>query len=464
MTSSEWIKNKLAENGGDAEALKTEDMYMKFIHETGSAAEYQSYLRRIRENSRVPTTAEPATQVDYSQWDTELLTEIITEEVKEAESKLSLDDVKRIAVERDIPFGAFLNNIPNLRELIDQVYRHNTYYLEEKRKIEKLQKQVSELKKENKYLINQTNLEDQIMDSLQDVLVAYERIDDTSGFYTSFRGDRAAHLLISDVHFDELVNLDEMHGINEYNPSVAKQRIDKLFQEALRYTQDLQIKELNIKLLGDMVSGMIHEELSENVELGVTGSVLALADYLSQWIQYLRSYFQTIRILGLVGNHGRMHKKPRYKQRQTLNFDYLLYEFMRRELIDVVDEFDLPESFFAVRDSFGTSVFSTHGDVFKGGTGLNPVSGTWGRDLAKLNAGLEKHQIGFDIAEFGHFHEGDMNLKGFDDTKIIANGSIIGANEFSLGAVKRASRPSQTIYTIEEGKGLGYHHTLFLDN
>lgn len=464
MTSSEWIKDQLAKNSGDAEALKTEEMYLQFIEATGSAAEYQSYLRRVREHSRTPTTAEPSTPTDYSQWDTEFLIEIITEEVKTAKNKLSLDDVKRIASEREIPFGAFLNSIPNLRELIDQVYRHNTYYLEEKRKIQNLEQRVSELRKENKELMKETTLEMKIMESLDDVLLTYQRFEDQDGFYVNFRGDRAAHLLISDVHFDEMVHLEEMHGINEYNPTIAKERLDALFQEALRYTQDLSIKELNIKLLGDMVSGIIHEELMQNAELGITGSVLALADYLAQWITHLRPYFEKINVIGLVGNHGRMTKKPPFKQRQMLNFDYLLYEFMRRELIDVVDEFDIPKSFFAVRESFDTKIFSTHGDILKGGTGLNPVSGTWGRDLAKLNSALDNHKIGFDIAEFGHFHEGDINLKGFDDTKIIANGSTIGANEFSIGAVKRAARPNQTIYTIEEGKGLGYYHTIFLDN
>lgn len=468
MRTSDWIKNKAKELGGDIESLKSEDVYLEFVGETGSTAEYASYLRRIRENinnGNIVADAETAsaTSEDSGFWDKETLIEILTEEVKQHEKKISLGELKEIAKERNIPFSAFLEKIPNLRELITEVYEYNVYYLSDKRKINELTEEIKQLKKENRQLLKETSLENRVTGIISNAVRAYEPLKDDGAFYTSFRGDRTAHLLVSDVHFDELVQLEEMHGINEYSPFVAKQRIDKLFQELLLYTEELKIKDLWIKLLGDMVSGMIHEELMMHAELGITQAVLQLAEYLSQWIAEIRPRFERIEVLGLGGNHGRMTKKPMFKGRQSMSYDVMVYHFMEIHLRDIVDSFDIPVAPFAVRDCRGVSIFSTHGDTLKGGTGLNPVSGTWGRDLAKLSAGFKRHNLGFDIAEFGHFHEGDMNLKGFDETKIIPNGSVVGANEFSIGAVKRASRPNQSVYMIEDGKGFGHMHTIYLD-
>ena len=71
----------------------------------------------------------------------------------------------------------------------------------------------------------------------------------------------------------------------------------------------------------------------------------------------------------------------------------------------------------------------------------------------------------FDIIAFGHFHTGDQIIPAFDGTKIIVNGSIKGADEFSLGAVKSGSRANQTLFSIEDGKKgeIKYFQTIFLD-
>lgn len=463
MTAREWILSQLSDNGGDPAALKTEDMYMRFVTDTGSTAEYRSYLRRVQENTKGVADKQPQTVVDYSQWDADELVDILTEEITKMEKKPSLNDVKRIAREKDIPFAAILDRIPNLREIVDRIYRYNLYHLEDKKLITELQDERRELRRENRDLLKETVFEDRVLERIEPMVREYQPMSAEPSFFIASKNPREAHLMISDVHFDEIISVEEMNGINSYNPEIARIRIDKLFQEALSYCEEIGVRKLSVKLLGDMVSGRIHDELSENSELGITKSVFALADYLAQWIVYLKTKIEYVRVLGISGNHGRFDKKPRYKQRQSLNFDYIMYQFIRREVEGVVDEFVLPEAFWIILESMGFGIFSTHGDTLKGGTGLNPVSGTWGRDIGKLRATLDQYGQNFHIAEFGHFHEGDMKLKGFDGVRIIPNGSIVGANEYSLGQVKSAALPNQTIYSVEEDKGLVYHHAIFLN-
>ena len=97
---------------------------------------------------------------------------------------------------------------------------------------------------------------------------------------------KRVELNIADAHFGEIVDISQTQ-INEYNPEIARFRIDKLFQEAIKYCDLVQVKDIDINILGDMLTGNIHEELIENSALPTVQTVIQMADYLSQWINLL---------------------------------------------------------------------------------------------------------------------------------------------------------------------------------
>jgi len=341
------------------------------------------------------------------------------------------------------------------------IYRINSLEFENdidsiklKRKIKVLQSEVNELKN------NQADYS-QLLDTLEDITEIYVPWEVPKNIIVPNKNTRAVAALYSDLHAGELVSFEETHGLNEYNQEIMKERIDSFFSQAVDYAKEVGSNILYLKMLGDMVNGEIHEELIRNSDMDTVESLLLVADYTSQWIKKISEYFSEIHVIALPGNHGRFSKKPNFKKANILNFDYLAYEFIKREVQDIVTTFELPKSPFVIRDIFGYGFFSTHGNMFKGGNGLQPASGTWVRDLAKIK-GLFK-QYNFGVMEMAHFHTPILDFPAYDGSSIMVNGSIKGADEFSIGAVKAGSRASQLVYTVEKDSGIKFRTTLFLD-
>ena len=95
-------------------------------------------------------------------------------------------------------------------------------------------------------------------------------------------------LLLSDCHWDEVVNPDEVEGVNCYNREIAVIRLKKVLDSTVlvtrRYFAGLNYEGFVLMLGGDMLSGNIHEELQQTNEDTVLGSVDFWADQLSAFI------------------------------------------------------------------------------------------------------------------------------------------------------------------------------------
>ena len=87
---------------------------------------------------------------------------------------------------------------------------------------------------------------------------------------------RMAFALISDVHFNEIVNPTRIEGYNEFNNKICIEGLDKVFQEVHKFNASI----LKVYLAGDLVSGILHG-LDAKGELPVTESVVQLAKYLA---------------------------------------------------------------------------------------------------------------------------------------------------------------------------------------
>jgi hypothetical protein len=94
-------------------------------------------------------------------------------------------------------------------------------------------------------------------------------------------GDRTAQelvLLWSDLHAAEVVSLEETRGINEYNWSIMEQRMEDRSGGLLAHRPlRLQHLDAHVAMLGDMLSGDIHEELKVTNDRPLAEAVVDLA-------------------------------------------------------------------------------------------------------------------------------------------------------------------------------------------
>lgn len=313
---------------------------------------------------------------------------------------------------------------------------------------ERLRAEVSTLKRKNKALMKQANLADVVLEYAKDSVKALPTVPRPKARRQDYQVvEEIANLLLSDLHGGENVDLEDMGGINEYNFEIMAGRLEYMsdsIQSIVTKMQGYSMPHLNVNALGDMVSGIIHEELVENAEGTVIEWLFNTAIIVSQFLTEMLTVFETIDFVGVVGNHGRMTKQVRFKKRYT-NWDHLLYQIVALMMMnnDRI-KFTLPKSFFYIREVGGRKQLLLHGDNIRSWAGI-PWYGIQ-RAVYKITELLNAHDQHFDDVCLGHFHnEGILaRVKG----RIMLNGSVVGSNEYSVGALFASSEPRQLLYGV----------------
>lgn len=269
-------------------------------------------------------------------------------------------------------------------------------------------------------------------------------------------------LLASDWHFDEVVDPKQINGVNAFNRSIALARIKVLFTK----TVDLLIHHMAkpkydyfvLDLGGDMLSGNIHEELRETNETPVSLSMIALLDALIAGINLLLTHFPRLVVNAVPGNHGRWDKKPRAKNRVYETYEWILYQFLARHYaankdvhFNVADGADLPYTIYSTR------YLLTHGDQFKGGSGIaGALSPLMLGDARKRKRAMAINQP-FEYLVMGHWHQYIM-AKG-----IIVNGSLKGADEYSFQSNFDFELPQQALWVTNPVWGITARWPVFVE-
>jgi hypothetical protein len=470
MKASEWIICNLQKYNGDKAVVYS--MYDNFLKETKSDATYSSFQRKVRKVSNLfsekvidnnKTTTQPYEEGDtYKHYDKEEVIKILQDTTKELNKRLSINDVYTVCQQFNMSFDEIINMFGgNVVNLLNTLYKDFCFNKDEHIKIHRLEEQIKDLRKENKQIISEESETLKILDVLNNIASTYERPKYNRIKLANNKNKKSLVLLLSDLHFDEIVLIEEMYGINEYNPDIAKMRIKSLFAKVVETAILLNVDTLHIEMLGDMINGIIHEG-EINADLSILESIIQLSDFLCQCIVDVSSYFKTININAVTGNHGRIKQKPHYKNKTIKNFEYILYHFMKKELKNIVNKFEIPKSPFMVDDILGYSLLLMHGDSFTGGGGWSQVPGTIARDVPRISALLS--QIGKEIYAtcIGHFHVA-TSIHDFAGKEVIINGTTVGTNEFSIGKLKKGSLPAQTTFLIEENIGIRFRDIILLE-
>jgi len=176
-------------------------------------------------------------------------------------------------------------------------------------------------------------------------------------------------ILASDWHWGEVVDANQINGVNEYNIAIAQKRAKALINISTDILKNRFAEPVYpgvvFALGGDMVSGDIHEELSVTNDVEIMPAVLDLWGTLIWCINTLADQFGNVFVPCVTGNHGRNTHKMRMKGRNFTSFDWLLYQFLNKHFED--DDrvkFLIPDGSDAHYVVFGHRYLLTHGDQF----------------------------------------------------------------------------------------------------
>ena len=262
-------------------------------------------------------------------------------------------------------------------------------------------------------------------------------------------------LLLSDAHYPEVVDPEVAMGLS-YNPEIFERRLEKIRNVTIRYKQLREsaypVRKLTVAMLGDMLSGDIHEELEVTNAFPTSEALVKLAYLLHDFLGSLVAEFGDVELVVIPGNHPRQTKKPRFKQKTVTNFEYILGH-MIAALSQGAYKVVVPKDMVYVHTVFDWRVGMTHGDGVKSNSFAGiPFYGIRQRREATqaLLRSLGQPQIDFLL--LGHFHQPTI-MEGQDSTVII-NGAVKGGDEYSIGSFMSNSPPVQYLLTFHESHGL----------
>lgn len=277
------------------------------------------------------------------------------------------------------------------------------------------------------------------------------------------KADVVACTILSDCHFDEVVRPEELGWVNCYNREIATMRLMKWAQGFIAQNRDY-LSGLNfvgavVALGGDIFSGGIHDELRETNEDTLFGSLLYWSEQIIAAIELIADFFGRVHVPCVVGNHGRMTRKPRSKLRARDNVDWLLAHMVKnyfagddRVTVEVTDDTDC---FFTV---FDTVHLLTHGDQVKGGGGIGGIWPPIMRMIARKQVRYA-HQP-FDVVVMGHWHQLIMS----PSQGLIVNGSTKGYDEFAATNNFRPERAQQGMWIVTPQNGITWTGPIFCDD
>jgi len=255
--------------------------------------------------------------------------------------------------------------------------------------------------------------------------------------------------IFSDWHIEEEVNFEQTSGLSEYNLDISKARASQCFSRFLRLVeieqQNTPINTAVLALLGDFISGDIHEDTSKSALLEPTFAIVRARDYISSGIHYLLENSDlTLKIVCHTGNHGRKGMGQLIANEAGNSLEYLMYHFLAAEFANEERvEFNIPEGYHSYLTLYDNYVIRFHhGHAIRYGGGVGGITVPVYKALANWNDGRKA-----DIDCFGHFHQ------AFDGETFICNGSMIGYNAYGLYIKAKFQEPKQMCFAVHSRLG-----------
>lgn len=263
------------------------------------------------------------------------------------------------------------------------------------------------------------------------------------------RSDATANVLASDWHIEEPVDPEAVQGLNAYDVDVARARCQNFFRNSLKlasiFAREQTIRTIDLKVLGDMFSGWIHEELIANTLLAPGDAANEWASMFCSGIQHLLDNSDFV-ISGVMipGNHGRLTHKMHIGDPTGTSLETLAYRMVQRKFegnkrvrLDVARHAMVYRRFY---ERFTERAL--HGYEVKYGGGVGGLTIPLNKKVAKWDTATRAS-----LTVLGHFHQ------KFDGGSFLVNGSLIGYNEFAQTIGAAYEPPQQVFYLVDARNG-----------
>ena len=262
---------------------------------------------------------------------------------------------------------------------------------------------------------------------------------------------------LTDLHIGEFVDTQQMGGLNAYDFEIFTNRLfgwtNQISNLCSLRRSFVSVPILKVPMLGDMVSGEIHEELVRTNLDNVIMTMARGAYMVSQSLMTLASQFEEVHVDSVVGNHQRLRKEIYYKDKYV-GWDYLFYQWVAAFCKNQSNiKFTIPKTFYQLIDVAGFDVLIHHGDAMRGSSMQQKVH--------SLRQALQPQGKAFQYMFMGHYHHVEEHDIG-TGTALMC-GCMKGTDEYAM-LQGLASRATHVLTFFHPKYGLISRDTIYLEN
>ncbi len=260
--------------------------------------------------------------------------------------------------------------------------------------------------------------------------------------------EATAVCLLSDWHVEEEIRPATVMGMNEYNLDIAKARADMCFVNIAKLVkkeqQAIQIKELVVGLLGDFITGRLHEENMENAQLPPMQATIFAQELIESGINFLLNNTKlNMTFVCRAGNHSRITKKIHFSTELGNSLEYMMYHNLKLRFADEKRiKFVIPESYHAYIDIYGFTMRMHHGHAVRFAGGVGGLTIPLNKAIHQWNL---TRPATFDA--IGHWHQ------YLPMPRAVVNGSLIGFSAYALANKFEFEPPTQAFFLVDKKRG-----------
>ena len=261
---------------------------------------------------------------------------------------------------------------------------------------------------------------------------------------SSVSSEAVAFIVASDWHIEEVVKPSTVSGLNEFNPRIAKERSDLFFLNSVKLLdnmkRDIEIKTVVLCLLGDFISGNIHEELVEVAAERPTHAILTAQSLLAGGIEhFLKNTEFDFIVVCKVGNHSRITSQSRHGTETGNSLEYLMYHSLAQKFENERRiKFLIEDGYHTYLNVFDRVFRIHHGHGIRYMGGVGGLSIPLNKAIAQWNKGV---RADYDI--MAHWH----TFSDFGNA--IVNGSLIGHSSYSIAIKANYEKPKQIFFLLD---------------
>ena len=279
--------------------------------------------------------------------------------------------------------------------------------------------------------------------------------------YTPKQSNAVVVAVASDWHCGEAVDPSDIPGgRNIYNPEIFQERAKQFFQRSVYLTDSMargvaKVDTMVLALLGDLMTGHLHDDQKESNHLNPMEEVLLLEEVISGGLEYLLSKgnFNKIIVPCCHGNHARTTEKMRAKTSADTSYEVLLYKHLaKRWGKEKRLDWQIAMGHHSMLKLWDYTIRFHHGDAVNYGGGVGGIT----IPLRKAIAGWDSVQRA-DLSVCGHFHQFT------DGGDCIVNGSLVGYSAYALRVKARYEPPQQAFFMIDQQRGKTMTARIFTD-